>query len=98
VTPKGSAPSDPRGRDATSESRLCGCSRPSQYVSSHTHTHTNAHTFGAFLTDIELLCVDPMTMTTTLHEHEKTEALHAQIGEILRGILSDDEFAAEAPG
>jgi hypothetical protein len=28
----------------------------------------------------------------------KTEALHAQIGETLRGILSDDEFAAEAPG
>jgi hypothetical protein len=27
-----------------------------------------------------------------------TEALHAQISETLRGILSDDEFAAEAPG
>ena len=29
VTPKGCAPSDPRGRDATSESRLCGSRRPS---------------------------------------------------------------------
>ena len=28
---------------------------------------------------------------------ERTEALHAQISETLRGILSDDEFAAEAP-
>jgi hypothetical protein len=28
----------------------------------------------------------------------KPEALHAQISETLRGILSDDEFAAEAPG
>ena len=26
------------------------------------------------------------------------EALHAQISETLRGILSDDEYAAEAPG
>jgi len=29
---------------------------------------------------------------------QKQEALHAQISETLRGILSDDEFAAEAPG
>jgi hypothetical protein len=28
----------------------------------------------------------------------RTEALYAQISETLRGILSDDEFAAEAPG
>jgi hypothetical protein len=27
-----------------------------------------------------------------------SEALHAQISETLCGILSDDEFAAEAPG
>ena len=26
------------------------------------------------------------------------EALHTQISETLRGILSDDEYAAEAPG
>jgi hypothetical protein len=29
---------------------------------------------------------------------DETEALHAQISETLRGILSDDEYAAEAPG
>lgn len=28
----------------------------------------------------------------------RPEALHAQISETLRGILGDDEFAAEAPG
>lgn len=28
----------------------------------------------------------------------RAKALHAQIGEALRGILSDDEYAAEAPG
>ena len=39
---KGCAPSDPRGRDARSESRLCSCSRPSQYVSHHTHTTSRA--------------------------------------------------------
>jgi hypothetical protein len=31
-------------------------------------------------------------------KNQTTEALHAQISETLRGILSDDEFAAEAPG
>jgi len=29
---------------------------------------------------------------------DRAKALHAQISETLRGILSDDEFAAEAPG
>jgi hypothetical protein len=33
-----------------------------------------------------------------LQKKQKTEALHAQISETLRGILSDDEFASEAPG
>ena len=29
---------------------------------------------------------------------DELEALHTQISETLRGILSDDEYAAEAPG
>jgi hypothetical protein len=37
-------------------------------------------------------------MLNILKKTAHTEALYAQINETLRGILSEDEFAAEAPG
>jgi hypothetical protein len=43
-------------------------------------------------------CIFPHRETPCKKKTKKTEALHAQISETLRDILSDDEFAVEAPG
>ncbi len=84
----GRAPRDPRRRHATRKSRIRGSGRPSQCVPHHIPPTPPAEVFF-FAYRNAMLYVSPAPLA-------KSEALHAQISETLRGILSDDEFAAEA--